>query len=624
MLRATKLNSNGVIRLNLSTANHSQFVKTAIIKRCESTAATHAEQQVEKRKISLFKPIITLSLAAGTVYGAAAVCALNIPDFRPFFTTHVPGGAQTLDFIEGNIQQKKNTDKTWTQHAEDYADAAKTKIKDTTDDWVQHAKDMYSSLTSQQQPAAVDSNRKKLANNNIVAANQIVFDEKAPSSSSSTKTISVPPSPSPSPLGDTTTNASITPTNTVAMTKVTSDKPNQPALVNVSLEKPEPIIVKTFQSDSTVVRELAQIVTELANILNDAGLSGLGRTVIADAESKIEQLNQRIVHADKEQHSILQSLHDLNKQGDKLQGSLEKVYQDAQKMLEKTQSEAAATIVAREAQLKNQFEQTRVEMKETFVQQLANDLDTQKRKLEKAREEALKAQAQELQRRFVSQVKLLVEQERAGRLAQLDSVNQRFKALEAYAVQNAQHLDLSRQYHVMHVTLDTLSDLLFCNTRSTGSFVEELQALANNTKDDTLVQTVLSAISPETVKEGISSLSELSTRFEQVANEIRRVALVPEEDGGFGSHIISIAMSYLMFKKQGLVQGDDVESVLSRTDYYLKRNNLEYATRELNQLTGWPKRLAEDWIQSARRHLEVKQALEVAETQAVLLSLMEA
>jgi len=390
--------------------------------------------------------------------------------------------------------------------------------------------------------------------------------------------------------------------------KLTSDKAATPAIVNVAIEKPEPIVVTPVRSNNNVVCELSQIVTELASILNQAGLSGLGRTVIKEAESTIQQLEHGFKALDAEEAAILKSLKALRAQGDQLEGSLEKYHVEAKQAIHQSHVDTAATIVAREAQLKNQFEQTRAEMKTSFAQQLAADLHAQQERLEKARADALVAQGQELQRRFVKEVKLLVEQERAGRLAKLDAIDKRFQALASYAVQNAQQLDTSRQHHVIHVTLDALADVL--EQPRQQPFVDELQALNHNTKQDKLIQTVFSVVPQDVAKQGVHTMSELSTRFDSVSDEIRQVALVPE-DGGFGSHIISFVMSWLMFKKQGLVEGDDVESILSRTDYYLKRDNLEYATRELNQLTGWPKRLAHDWIQSARRHLEVKQALEV-------------
>lgn len=585
-----------------------------MLKRLESTVAseTTANTAETKKSGSVLGKLVGLTLVLGSAYGGATYYALQDPKFRHQFIEYVPGAEQTLKFVrdvQKNDNFTKGTTEGWKQQLDDYANTAKSygnKIQETTTDAIDYATDAYHTLTGQKEAPKLPST---LANNNSkVSAAETV----AAASASAKVAVNVNEKPS---------LISVPPTtDTTTTMKLTSDKAASPAIVNVAIEKPEPIVVKAIRSNNTVVCELSQIVTELASILNQAGLSGLGRTIIKEAETKIQQLNHGFEALNAEEAAILKSLKALRAQGDQLEGSLEKYHVEAKQAIHQSHVNTAATIVAREAQLKNQFEQTRAEMKTSFAQQLAADLHAQQERLEKARADALVAQGQELQRRFVKEVKLLVEQERAGRLAKLDAIDKRFQALASYAVQNAQQLDTSRQHHVIHVTVDALADVL--EQPRQQPFADELQALNHNAKQDTLIQTVFSVVPQEVAQQGVNTMSELSTRFESVSDEIRQVALVPE-DGGFGSHIISFVMSWLLFKKQGLVEGDDVESILSRTDYYLKRDNLEYATRELNQLTGWPKRLAHDWIQSARRHLEVKQALEVAETQAVLLSLLE-
>ncbi|KAJ1664727.1 MICOS complex subunit mic60, partial [Coemansia sp. RSA 1694] len=67
--------------------------------------------------------------------------------------------------------------------------------------------------------------------------------------------------------------------------------------------------------------------------------------------------------------------------------------------------------------------------------------------------------------------------------------------------------------------------------------------------------------------------------------------------------------------------GEDVEAVLSRASFHLRQHNLDQAARELNQLSGWPKKLAQDWISAARRRLEVEQAIGVAESEELLSKL---
>src|SRR5690606_29737571 len=74
----------------------------------------------------------------------------------------------------------------------------------------------------------------------------------------------------------------------------------------------------------------------------------------------------------------------------------------------------------------------------------------------------------------------------------------------------------------------------------------------------------------------------------------------------------SWALSKVMFKKEGLVGGDDVESVLGRAQTYLEEGDLDAAAREVNGLEGWAKTLSKDWLGEVRKVLEVRQALDVS------------
>ena len=67
-----------------------------------------------------------------------------------------------------------------------------------------------------------------------------------------------------------------------------------------------------------------------------------------------------------------------------------------------------------------------------------------------------------------------------------------------------------------------------------------------------------------------------------------------------------------MFKKDAVADGDDVESVLVRTETLLEQGRIDAAAREMNSLQGWAKILSKDWMGDVRRVLEVNQALEVS------------
>lgn len=113
---------------------------------------------------------------------------------------------------------------------------------------------------------------------------------------------------------------------------------------------------------------------------------------------------------------------------------------------------------------------------------------------------------------------------------------------------------------------------------------------------------------------GVEPFADLATWFaSEVAPKVSHVALVPDQNAGLLSHLASRAFAGLRFKRQGLVSGDDVLSVLARAEHYLNEKDLDSAARELNQLKGSAKLLLHDWLEAARRRLEVQQALEVWE-----------
>lgn len=84
----------------------------------------------------------------------------------------------------------------------------------------------------------------------------------------------------------------------------------------------------------------------------------------------------------------------------------------------------------------------------------------------------------------------------------------------------------------------------------------------------------------------------------------------------------SAALSPLLFKKSGPVDGSDINSVLARAEDRLVRSDLDGAARELNALEGWAGVLAMDWLKEARKRLEVEQAVEIVSTEAKLASLL--
>jgi mitofilin len=152
-------------------------------------------------------------------------------------------------------------------------------------------------------------------------------------------------------------------------------------------------------------------------------------------------------------------------------------------------------------------------------------------------------------------------------------------------------------------------------------FITELAALKEIAAEDPVVSAAIASINPAAYQRGIPNSAQLIDRFRRVAQEVRKAALLPE-DAGVASHLASLAMSKVLFKKSGLAVGQDVEAVLARAESLLEEGDLDAAAREVNGLQGWAKVLSKDWLGECRRVLEVKQALDVIATEARLQSLL--
>ena len=223
------------------------------------------------------------------------------------------------------------------------------------------------------------------------------------------------------------------------------------------------------------------------------------------------------------------------------------------------------------------------------------------------------AQGIELQRRWIREIKVRVEQERGGRLAKLDELASNLKRLERIAVDNSNYLDENLRIHALWSALRALNHAVDAPVRK--PFREELRILRHiaAARDDPVATAALDVLEASDVPDiGVEPFSDLASWFTtSVAPKVASVALVPDQNAGLLSHLASHFLTSFSFKRQGLVPGDDVLSVLARAEYYLNEKNLDSAARELNQLRGTAKVLLTDWLDAARKRLEVLQALEV-------------
>ena len=215
-----------------------------------------------------------------------------------------------------------------------------------------------------------------------------------------------------------------------------------------------------------------------------------------------------------------------------------------------------------------------------------------------------------MKRKFMEELQQRVEEERNGRLGKLSDLTNTVNELEKLTTDWNSVVDANLKTQHLHVAVEAVRANLE-KSQVPRPFIKELAALKEIASDDAVVNAAIASINPTAYQKGIPSSAQLIDRFRRVAGEVRKASLLPE-DAGVASHASSYVLSKLLFKKKGLATGDDVESILTRTETFLEEGDLDAAAREMNGLQGWAKTLSRDWLGEVRKVLEVQQALDVS------------
>ncbi|KAF7795271.1 hypothetical protein EIP86_006424 [Pleurotus ostreatoroseus] len=390
-----------------------------------------------------------------------------------------------------------------------------------------------------------------------------------------------------------------------------------PATEAVIVPSPLPLVapaVAEFGASEPVIAQLASVIDNLASYLNtNPAAADKARDVLDNAKGDLTQLASRIDQV-KEEERV------------KLEAALEQKSKEYNMKLIELEMEAQDKLDSQSESFRKYFEEERVKFVQAYREKLNRELQTQSEIINERLKEEVVAQGIELQRRWIREIKVRVEQERGGRLAKLDELASNLKRLERIALDNSNYLDENLRIHALWSALRALNHAVDAPVRK--PFREELRVLRHiaAARDDPVAAAALDTLETSDVPDiGVEPFADLASWFTtSVAPKVASVALVPDQNAGLLSHLASHFLTSFSFKKQGLVPGDDVLSILARAEYYLNEKDLDSATRELNQLKGTAKVLLTDWLDAARKRLEVLQAVEVVQSQATLASLLVA
>ena len=354
-----------------------------------------------------------------------------------------------------------------------------------------------------------------------------------------------------------------------------------------------------------VVQDLVRMLNDIITVINHDDANEKYGATIGKAKGEIGRVGQKIrdlkTAAEQEaSKQVKQRVDDFDKAANDLVVRLEQA------------------LAVQEEQFRQEFAVEADRLRQSYESKVQLIQERERQLAEERLNNQLLEQAVQLQRQFARDIRQHVEDERDGRLGKLAELSAGVASLERLTAGWNDVIDANLRTQQLHVAVEAVRASLEDSTHP-RPFVKELVALKEIAAHDGVVDAAIASIHPSAYQRGISTPAELVDRFRRVAAEVRKASLLPD-DAGVASHASSYVLSKVLFKKQGLAAGDDVESILTRTQTFLEEGDLDNAAREMNGLAGWSKTLSRDWLAEVRKVLEVRQALEVSSLSTLSLT----
>ena len=413
-----------------------------------------------------------------------------------------------------------------------------------------------------------------------------------------------PPSPPKEPASAPKPDTHAKPSSSASSESVPSAKSRRDPKKDPEVDEPSvflparPIAPLSYTGDEDpVVVDVFRALNDIITVINADGSQGPFSSTIEKAKDELGGIGKKV----SEIKQIEQEKADAKVKA--TQADFENAATELVRRLE-------AEMQNQSAQWKEEFEAEREKISQSYQERLKNEVDRLQQVSDLSVRNQLLEQAVSLKKQFLADVRDRVETEREGRLAKLSDLSNSVGELEKLTLEWNSVIDANLRTQHLQVAIDAVRTRLEQTDRP-RPFIKELAALKEVAEGDSLVNSAIASINPTAYQRGVSTPAQLIDRFRRVASEVRKASLLPE-DAGIASHAASLFLSRFLFKKQGLAMGDDVESILTRTEMLLEEGALDDAAREMNSLSGWAKSLSADWLSEVRRVLEVRQALDVS------------
>jgi len=332
--------------------------------------------------------------------------------------------------------------------------------------------------------------------------------------------------------------------------------------------------VNVPNANEPVVQDLVKILNDLITVVNADGADTANRysAPMEKAKESLTAVASKISTLRDAEHAAAEErIKEMHKEFD----------EGARKLLERIETSQRED----DAKYREEFEAERAKIAEQYEQRLKAEVERTEQVLEQRHKNEISEQGIKMQKKFIDDVKGLVEAERNGRLSKLTDLSSNVDNLTQLASNWNGIIDANLATQKLQVAVDAVRSVLDDSnaTHKPTPFVREMAALKLVADSDPIVDAAVASINPAAYQKGIPSSAQLIDRFRRVASEVRKASLLPE-NAGVASHAASFVLSKVMFQKKGVPEGNDVESILTRTETLLEEGDLDNAAREMNDL----------------------------------------
>ena len=384
----------------------------------------------------------------------------------------------------------------------------------------------------------------------------------------------------------------------------------------------KPVEIESIKKDIkelpliTLTKEVASSVDDSVKLTIDSInnlIKSIDATAVPSNPGLINNINEKVLQLAKRVNALTKTFDE-----------------ELKSKLKVSQTELLSSYTKKELELTenllHQFTQEKSQLEQKLNARLAQEIEATKDTISQAAVNAVSMVRIEQTKNFEKLISDRVDQERKGRLANLEKLNERLTELEAFSSSLETQLVSNHQKLLIHKSILKLKTLLFSSDpldrpQLIKPYLENLSKVSADSNDEliTLALKDLSQLLANESSQSILTTSQLLSRWEQLVPELRSASLLPPNAGVLG-HLSSVIFSKLLISVKGnKPNAKDIESVIGRVESSLIRGDLDLAVEEVANLKGWSRKLADDWVIQSRKRLEAEFLINLIDAESRVL-----